>query len=245
MDLANNLNTPRLVADSTGTTVWKWDNQEPFGGDTPNGDPGNTGIPFSLPLRISRYYSDAENGLLYAYYRDCLDPATGRFCQPDPIGAVLLEDMAFRALGSIAPVTPGLRGVLSSRMPHGNHLYDYALQDPLATTDPLGLDPLSRGNRDRERADRDRPGDPTTPTPSATSGAIGLSAAQLAQCKACRDDSMKKCLVGGGVCAVGACGLASVSVAGGFVCAAAASSVVGGSCWYLTDLYCSSACTVK
>ena len=28
---ADHLNTPRLVADATGTTVWKWDTQEPFG----------------------------------------------------------------------------------------------------------------------------------------------------------------------------------------------------------------------
>jgi hypothetical protein len=28
---ADHLNTPRLVADATGTTVWRWDQQDPFG----------------------------------------------------------------------------------------------------------------------------------------------------------------------------------------------------------------------
>jgi len=34
----NYLNTPRLIADATGTTVWRWDQGEPFGNDVPNND---------------------------------------------------------------------------------------------------------------------------------------------------------------------------------------------------------------
>ncbi len=42
----DHLNTARMIADQAGNTVWRWDNQEPFGSDLPNDDPGNTGNPF-------------------------------------------------------------------------------------------------------------------------------------------------------------------------------------------------------
>lgn len=35
---AGHLNTPRLVADATGTTVWRWDQGEPFGSNPANED---------------------------------------------------------------------------------------------------------------------------------------------------------------------------------------------------------------
>ncbi|HZQ75411.1 MAG TPA: RHS repeat-associated core domain-containing protein [Burkholderiales bacterium] len=80
------LNTPRQIYDQNQTLVWKWDQQEPFGNDTPNGDPGNTGAVFELPSGLSGYYRDKETGNSYAMLRDCYDPSTGRFCQSDPIG---------------------------------------------------------------------------------------------------------------------------------------------------------------
>ena len=83
----DHLNTPRLVADSIGTTVWRWDNQEPFGADTPNGDPENTGTTFDLPLRFPGQYSDKETDRAYNYFR-YYDAATGRYVQSDPIGLV-------------------------------------------------------------------------------------------------------------------------------------------------------------
>ena len=49
----NYLNTPRLIADATGTTVWRWDQGEPFGNDVPNNDPSGLGafdFPLSCPL---------------------------------------------------------------------------------------------------------------------------------------------------------------------------------------------------
>jgi hypothetical protein len=33
------LNTPRLIADTTGTPVWKWDQAEPFGVSPPDENP--------------------------------------------------------------------------------------------------------------------------------------------------------------------------------------------------------------
>lgn len=81
----DHLNTPRLVADTTGTTVWRWDQQEPFGADTPNGDPGNTGTTFDFPLRLPGQYFDRETNLAYNSSRD-YDAVLGRYVQSDSIG---------------------------------------------------------------------------------------------------------------------------------------------------------------
>lgn len=104
----DHLNTPRLVADANQATVWKWDQQEPFGNDTPNGDPNNTGTTFDLPLRLPGQRYDAETGLQYNYYRD-YDPSLGIYKQSDPIG---------------------LRGGLNS--------YAYTFSSPLRFSDPDG-----------------------------------------------------------------------------------------------------------
>ena len=79
------LNTPRAIEDGTQKVVWRWDNQEPFGDDTPNEDPGNTGTSFSFPMRFPGQYYDAETNTAYNYYRD-YDPGVGRYVQSDPIG---------------------------------------------------------------------------------------------------------------------------------------------------------------
>lgn len=81
----DHLNTPRLIADSTGTTVWRWDQGEPFGNDVPNNNPSGAGA-FDFPLRLSNYYADRETGTFYAMRRDAYDAVTGRFGQSDPIG---------------------------------------------------------------------------------------------------------------------------------------------------------------
>ena len=47
----DHLDTPRLVADAAGTTVWKWDQQEPFGDNVANENPSGLGA-FDLPLRL-------------------------------------------------------------------------------------------------------------------------------------------------------------------------------------------------
>jgi RHS repeat-associated protein len=105
----DHLNTPRLVADATGMTVWRWDQQEPFGNDTPNGDPNSTGTTFEFPLGFMGTYRDKETGTLHNVNRD-LDAAFGRYLQSDPIG---------------------LNGGLNT--------YSHVLNDPLLYTDPLGL----------------------------------------------------------------------------------------------------------
>ena len=78
------LNTPRLVADATGTTVWRWDQAEPFGDSPASENPSGAGT-FDLPLRLPGQYYDAESGLHQNNYRD-YDPSIGRYSESDPIG---------------------------------------------------------------------------------------------------------------------------------------------------------------
>src|SRR6266700_5133541 len=80
----NYLNTPRLIADATGTTVWKWDQQEPFGVNVPDENPSGVGA-FEFPPRFPGQYFDKETTLAYNYARE-YDSSTGRYVQRDPIG---------------------------------------------------------------------------------------------------------------------------------------------------------------
>jgi RHS repeat-associated protein len=89
--------------------VWRWDQQEPFGNNVADENPSGLGT-FDLPLRLPGQYFDKETGQQYNYFRDCYDPTMGRYCQSDPIG---------------------LRGGLNT--------YAYVSNNPLTSTDPLGL----------------------------------------------------------------------------------------------------------
>jgi RHS repeat-associated protein len=81
----DHLNTPRLVADATGTTVWRWDQAEPFGNNPADEDPDGNSVAFDLPLRLPGQRYDAETALHYNYYRD-YDSSLGRYAESDPIG---------------------------------------------------------------------------------------------------------------------------------------------------------------
>jgi len=106
----DHLNTPRLVADEQQRTVWRWDQQEPFGGSVPDENPVGLGL-FEFPGRFPGQYFDAETNLHYNYYRD-YNPTLGNYLQSDPIG---------------------LRG-------GGLNTYTYANGNPLALIDPKGLE---------------------------------------------------------------------------------------------------------
>jgi len=106
----DHLNTPRLIADSTQKTVWKWDQQEPFGTNPANDDPDGNTIAFSFPQRFPGQYYDAETLLHYNYFRD-YDPGSGRFVQSDPVG-----------------------------LPAGLNTFTYAYGAPPRHSDPTGLD---------------------------------------------------------------------------------------------------------
>lgn len=80
----DHLNSPRAVTNSTGAAVWIWDNVDPFGANTPNGNPGGLGA-FEFNLRFPGQYFDKETSVHYNYFRD-YDPAVGRYVESDPIG---------------------------------------------------------------------------------------------------------------------------------------------------------------
>jgi RHS repeat-associated protein len=80
----DHLNTPRLIADQTQKTVWRWDQQEPFGVTVPDENPSGLGA-FEFPMRLPGQYFDKETNLAYNYLRD-YDPAIGRYVESDPIG---------------------------------------------------------------------------------------------------------------------------------------------------------------
>src|SRR5690554_6678902 len=84
---ARYLNTPRLVADAAGTTVWRWDQTEPFGNNPADQDPDANSVAFDLPLRLPGQRYDKETGLHYNYFRD-YDPSVGSYGQPDLVGLV-------------------------------------------------------------------------------------------------------------------------------------------------------------
>jgi RHS repeat-associated protein len=80
----DHLNTPRLIADDQQRTVWRWDQQEPFGVNVPDENPSGLGA-FDLPLRLPGQYFDKETNLAYNMTRD-YDASLGRYISSDPIG---------------------------------------------------------------------------------------------------------------------------------------------------------------
>lgn len=112
----DHLNTPRLVADASQKTIWKWEQDEPFGDTVPIGDPDQDAVSFDFPLRFPGQYADRETGLYYNYYRD-YDARVGRYTVGDPIG---------------------LAG--------GLNIYSYGWNDPTRNSDPLGLRVLNPRN---------------------------------------------------------------------------------------------------
>jgi RHS repeat-associated protein len=106
----DHLNTPRLVADAAGATVWRWDQQEPFAGNAADEDPDNNSANFEMPLRFPGQYLDKETNMHHNVRRD-YDPGIGRYVQSDPLG-----------------------------IDAGINTYTYVDANPLMRVDPLGLD---------------------------------------------------------------------------------------------------------
>lgn len=76
--------TPRLIENQTQQVVWRWDNDDPFGGNMANANPSGLGT-FEFNLRFPGQYFDKETNLHYNYFRD-YSPEIGRYVQSDPIG---------------------------------------------------------------------------------------------------------------------------------------------------------------
>jgi RHS repeat-associated protein len=81
---ADQLDTPRLATNGSGTVVWRWDS-DAFGTGAANLDPDADTNEVNVRLRFPGQYLDAETGLHYNYFRD-YDPVTGRYVESDPIG---------------------------------------------------------------------------------------------------------------------------------------------------------------
>ncbi len=77
------MNIPRLITDSDGNTVWRWDG-EAFGNTPPQAEVTGAGQ-FVFNLRFPGQYYDSESGLNQNNYRD-YDPTTGRYVESDPLG---------------------------------------------------------------------------------------------------------------------------------------------------------------
>jgi len=113
----DHLNTPRLIANQAGTTVWRNDNTEPFGNSMPNDDPDGDGVSFVFDLRFPGQFFDRETNLAYNYFRD-YDLSTGRYVESDPIGlwsgvntylyvrARPTRAVDFRGLEAVLPTPP-------------------------------------------------------------------------------------------------------------------------------------------
>lgn len=81
---ADQLSTPRLATNPSGTVVWRWDS-DAFGVGDADTDPDSDTNLVNVRLRFPGQYFDEETGLHYNYFRD-YDAETGRYMQHDPIG---------------------------------------------------------------------------------------------------------------------------------------------------------------
>jgi RHS repeat-associated protein len=80
----DHLNTARLVANQQAQTVWKWDQQEPFGANATDENPSGLGA-FEFPLRFPGQYFDKETNLHYNKFRD-YDARLGTYKESDLVG---------------------------------------------------------------------------------------------------------------------------------------------------------------
>jgi RHS repeat-associated protein len=80
----DHLDTPRLIANAAGASVWQWDQQEPFGTNLPESNLYDSGD-FKILLRFPGQQYDSETMLHYNYFRN-YDPSFGRYSESDPIG---------------------------------------------------------------------------------------------------------------------------------------------------------------
>jgi RHS repeat-associated protein len=84
--LTDQLGAPRKVLDPPGgAVIWLWDSKEAYGYQSPNEDPGSTGLLFHLNARMPGQELDAETGFFHNGFRD-YDPASGRYVESDPLG---------------------------------------------------------------------------------------------------------------------------------------------------------------
>jgi RHS repeat-associated protein len=143
---SDDLDTPRLLTDSSGLPVWRA-SYEAFGRAHVSTDPdGSVVTPpptFDFNIRFPGQYYDAESGLHDNRHR-VYDPGVGRYISADPLGRATLL-MGLREANAV-PQTGVPVSVLYQSASDRNP-YAYAGSNPLQQIDPLGLSYLTF-NRD-------------------------------------------------------------------------------------------------
>ncbi len=75
------------MSNQAGQTVWRWDQQEPFGDTPADENPSGLGV-FEFPLGLGGWhYRDKETTTWHNWYRTYV-AALGRYAQSDPAGLV-------------------------------------------------------------------------------------------------------------------------------------------------------------
>jgi len=115
---ADHLNTPRLLTNDQGQTVWRWEQQEPFGVNVADENPSGLGV-YEMPLRFPGQYFDKESNLHYNARRD-YDPSIGGYPQADPLGILPYQTPARRLNHSYAyvdsnPIKEVVPGIQTTR----------------------------------------------------------------------------------------------------------------------------------
>ncbi len=73
------------MANGAGVTIWRWNQDEPFGSNVADEDPDGNSTLYDMPLRFPGQYADKETNITQNWMRD-YDGSIGRFMQSDPIG---------------------------------------------------------------------------------------------------------------------------------------------------------------
>jgi RHS repeat-associated protein len=120
----DHLGTPHKMTDANQVIVWST-YYKPFGAAT---------IAVSTitnNLRFPGQYFDVETGLNYNYFRD-YNPAIGRYIEADPfnLGAIQVK---MKNMNNVIGIKPYIS------VPQKQHLFIYAIQNPIINQDPLGL----------------------------------------------------------------------------------------------------------
>jgi RHS repeat-associated protein len=86
--IADDLGSPRVVTDASGTQIWSWAKQgNPFGEQQPTSGSG-----FVFDMRFPGQNYDVESGLTYNTHRD-YRATTGQYMEPDPLGLLAGESL--------------------------------------------------------------------------------------------------------------------------------------------------------
>ncbi len=136
----DHLGTPVAVTDQSQSVVWEAQR-------LPFGKTGETGS-ISERSRFPGQYFDAETDLNYNYFRN-YDTSTGRYHQADPVGLLGWRSSSLTSKNDLV----SHHKLSYPRRLSLNHLYLYAISNPLSYADSVGLHPEYVGRRKRGNQD--------------------------------------------------------------------------------------------